>query len=133
MENFPSLMISQEDFQKLSHLLSDQKQNMSPEPHVATLLQEELERAKLVPITELPLDIVCMNSEVSFVDLDTGKKQTLILSYPSEADINSGRVSVFAPVGAALLGLRVGQSINWPISEEKLRRIRVVHCFRHEL
>ncbi len=35
------------------------------------------------------------------------------LVYPNEADVERGRVSVLAPVGTALLGLSVGQSIDW--------------------
>jgi regulator of nucleoside diphosphate kinase len=35
------------------------------------------------------------------------------LVYPHEADLDAGRISVLTPVGAALIGLSVGQSIEW--------------------
>jgi regulator of nucleoside diphosphate kinase len=119
MEKSPSLVISNEDFKKISALL------LIAKPEIADLLEEELSRATLVPSTELPKDVVAMNSEVGFLDLDSGKEQTLTLTYPHEANIDMNKVSVLAPVGAALIGLKVGQTINWPVTEDKTRRIKV--------
>ncbi len=115
----PSLVISQEDFQKISALLA------STNLRIAELLEEELGRAQLVPVEQLPKDIVAMNSEVTFRDLDTAKEQTLVLAYPHEADIEKNRVSILAPIGAALIGLRVGQTIDWPLADNRIRRIQV--------
>lgn len=53
-----------------------------------------------------------MNSRVTFVDAATGAPSTLVLVYPHDANAADGRLSVFAPMGAALLGLAVGQSIT---------------------
>ena len=75
--------------------------------------------AVVVEPTKIPPDVVTMNSRVRFEDLDTGV-------YPKDADVNEGRVSVLAPVGSALLGLSVGQSIQWPLPGEKNRHLRVV-------
>jgi regulator of nucleoside diphosphate kinase len=92
----------------------------------AELLEEELGRAQIVPKENLPTDTVSMNSEVLFQDLNTGQQQQLTLVYPHEARIEEGRVSILAPIGAALIGLRVGQEIEWPLSENRVRRIRVL-------
>lgn len=124
MERAPSLVISQEDFQKISFLLSDAGRE------VADLLEEELARAKLVPVGSLPADTVSMNCEVTFTDLDSGKEQRVTLVYPHEADIEFGRISILAPVGAALIGMRVGQEIEWPLSVGRSRRIKVLSVQR---
>ncbi len=124
MATLPSLILSQADFRKLSALLRTAK------PDIVELLEEELNRANILPEDEIPSDVVTMNSRIAFLDLDTKKEQTVTLSYPHEADIESGRVSVLAPVGAALIGLRVGQSIDWPLPERKTRRIQVTSVFR---
>ncbi len=120
MENSPSLIITHDDFQKISTLLSFAK------PEIVELLEEELGRAKLVPLTELPKDIVSMNSKVSFIDLDTNKEQEITLVYPHDANMEQNKLSILAPVGAALIGLKVGQTIDWPLSEKKTRRIKVI-------
>ncbi len=119
MSETPNLVMSQEDFNKISALLSGARLE------IVELLEEELNRAQVVPKEQLPNDIVAMGSEVTFIDLDTNKEQTMTLVYPSESDIQTNKVSILAPVGAALIGLRIGQTIDWPLSEKKVRRIKV--------
>lgn len=78
----------------------------------AESLMNELERARVVPDATLPADVVRMGSRVQYrTDRDEILDVTLV--YPQEADIAAGRVSVLTPVGAALIGLRTGQSITW--------------------
>lgn len=78
----------------------------------AETLLEEMERARVVPDHKLPLDIVCMGSQVQYrTNNDDLKNVTLV--YPAQADISAGRISVLTPVGAALIGLRTGQTITW--------------------
>ncbi|MBL7543602.1 MAG: nucleoside diphosphate kinase regulator [Bdellovibrionaceae bacterium] len=119
METSPSLVISQDDFQKITALLSIAKFE------IATLLEEELERAQIVPPAQLLPDIIAMNSQITFIDLDTKKEQVVTLVYPHDADVNAHKISILAPVGAALIGLRVGQTIDWPLNDKKVKRIQV--------
>ena len=70
-------------------------------------------RAQVLPVAQMPADVVRMHSRVECVDAD-GTRRTLTLVYPHEADSASGRVSVLAPVGSALLGMREGDGISWP-------------------
>ena len=67
-----------------------------------------------------------MNSEVEFRDESTGKVQRLILVYPNEADIAEGKLSVLTPVGTALIGVRVGDSIGWETPSGEFRRLTVL-------
>lgn len=120
MENQDNLIITQDDFQKISRLL------IAAQGDLAELLQEELNRAFIVTSEELPQDVVAMNSKVSFQDIDSGKELAVTLVYPHEANINENKVSVLAPVGSALIGLRVGQVINWPLPNGKEKRLKVV-------
>jgi len=69
--------------------------------------------------------VVSMNSSADCVDESNGKHHTLTLVYPKDADADSGKISVLAPVGSALLGLRVGQSIDWPGQAGKTHRLKV--------
>jgi regulator of nucleoside diphosphate kinase len=91
---------------------------------LADSLEAELHRAIVVRPDEVPPDVVTMNSEVIYEDLDTGARRAVRLVYPKDADASAGRISVLAPIGAALLGLRVGQEIEWSVPGGR-KRIRV--------
>jgi regulator of nucleoside diphosphate kinase len=58
--------------------------------------------------------------------LDTGKELVVTLVYPHDADIDENKISILAPIGAALIGLRVGQVIRWPVPSGKEKRLQVV-------
>src|SRR5690606_15608470 len=92
---------------------------------VAEQLETELERARITPLRDVPEDVVVMNSELEYEDVTTGQRRRLRLVYPHEADSSKGHVSVLAPLGCALLGLRVQQEIDWHMPGG-MRRIRVV-------
>jgi len=83
-------------------------------PAVSALLIRETGRAQLHSSAEIPNDVVTMGSEVEFFDDSCGNSRRVTLVYPPDADISEGRISILTPVGAALIGLRSGQSILWP-------------------
>ena len=76
-------------------------------------LDAELHRAVIVKQSAIPADVVTMNTEVVYEDEATGARRTVRVVYPKDADATAGRVSVLAPIGTALLGLRAGQAIAW--------------------
>jgi len=76
-------------------------------------LRELLDDASALPSPEIPADVVTMNSRVLVSDGTGAALQPLTLCYPAEADPHAGRVSVLSPVGAALLGRRVGSAVGW--------------------
>ncbi len=88
-------------------------------------LEMELHRAVIVDQRAVPADVVTMNSEVVYEDCATSQKRSVTLVYPKDADASRGLVSVLAPLGTALLGLRVNQAIEWPMPNGT-KRIRVV-------
>lgn len=96
---------------------------------VAEQLEVELERARVAPLHEVPDDVVVMNSELEYEDVSTGHRRRLQLVYPQDADSDANRVSILAPLGCALLGLRAGQEIDWQMPGG-LRRIRVLTVTR---
>jgi regulator of nucleoside diphosphate kinase len=86
----------------------------STDPDSLDELELELERADTVDPWNVPADVVTMNSTVELVDLDTSDRRTLTVVFPGAADATSGRVSILAPVGLALLGARQGAQIECP-------------------
>lgn len=88
-------------------------------------LQAELDRADVVPPEQVPPTVVTMNSTVKFSIMETGKEFCLTLVYPRDIDGSADRISVFAPVGSALLGLSVGDELAWPGPGGKVMTVRV--------
>ena len=111
MENQAPITLSRLDVERIESLLENPALHDLP---AAERLRAEFDRAEIVEPRDMPDDVVSMNSSADCVDQSSGKHHTLTLVYPKDADADAGRISVLAPVGSALLGLRVGQSIDWP-------------------
>lgn len=109
-KELPPITLSGIDFERLSRLA---ELAADKSPATADFLAREVSRAAIAP-SGFPLrGIVAMGSEVEFRDDVTGQVRTITLVYPEDADIAAGKVSVLTPVGAALIGLSAGQSIEW--------------------
>jgi regulator of nucleoside diphosphate kinase len=119
----PDILITQPDFERLQKLLEEH--SVDGNPAVVEFLDAELTRARVVPSTEVPANVVTMNSRLRYLNQATGSSRTVTLVYPEEADFQAGRLSVLAPVGCALLGLSVGQSMRWPITSGRTRSFSV--------
>ena len=89
-------------------------------------LAVELDRAVVLSSGPVPPDLVTMNSCIVFEDQSTGEHREITIVFPQDANAAQGNVSVLAPLGTALLGLSVGQSIVWPFPDGSTRNLRVV-------
>jgi regulator of nucleoside diphosphate kinase len=94
--------------------------NRRPDTANADPIDTVLDAADLVPSRRVPADVVTMYTQVQLADLASGRTYRLTLCYPADADPAAGLVSVLSPVGASLLGLRVGAVARWhqPDGEE---------------
>lgn len=119
----PDIILTRHDVDRLTALLHHRD---AAHPYIVQQLDEELARAHIVPSELVPADVVTMNSRVRFEDLTAGTTREITLVFPEDASTPEGRVSVLSPLGSALLGLRVGESIAWPWPSGRLRRYRVV-------
>ncbi len=84
-----------------------------PRPDDDSPIAELLDFADVVPAREVPADVVTMNSQLRVAEVDGTRVRELTLCYPADADPAAGRVSVLSPMGAALLGQRVGATVTW--------------------
>jgi regulator of nucleoside diphosphate kinase len=116
--------ITGRDKQLLEDLLAE-TEAMRSEPRAdLRALGEELDRAVVVDAHEVPDDVITMNSRAEMLDLETGEKVTFTLVYPSQANIEEEKISVLAPIGAGMLGYRVGDEFEWQVPAG-VRRMRV--------
>ena len=120
MSSLRSVLVGQRDRDRIYALLRNTHTKDN------SLLFDELDAATVVPDDQLPDDVVTMQSTISFVDLDTAVTSTITLVYPHEVGQFSTGVSILAPVGAALIGLRVGEVIEWPLPNGRTRNLKVV-------
>ncbi|PKN55108.1 MAG: transcription elongation factor GreAB [Deltaproteobacteria bacterium HGW-Deltaproteobacteria-14] len=123
----PPITIATDDYEKLQRVID--ANSVGRHADLADALDEELSRATVVDPSAVPPDIVTMQSSCVFRFEDTGEEREVTLVYPQQADVARGRVSVLAPVGAALLGLATGDSITWNTPNGP-RRIAVVRVRR---
>jgi len=95
-------------------------------PVVAAMLLEEIERAELHQLDDLPGGSIRLDSYVTFVDERSRKVRNVQLVLPIDANIGEGRISILTPIGAALYGLAEGDCISWPDLDGNERLIRIV-------
>jgi regulator of nucleoside diphosphate kinase len=117
------IVVTESDLTRLRQLIVGQTSGRNARECEA--LETELRDADVLFPGEIPSDVVTMNSRARFLDEGTGEELEMTLVYPRDANLASGRISVLAPVGAALLGLSVGQSIEWPMPHGGTRRLKV--------
>jgi len=95
-------------------------------------LVRELMRATIIEESEertLPADLVTMGSRVEYREQGRDSSEVVTLAYPGERELYDDAISVLTPVGAALIGLRAGQSICFagpdgrPVTIEVMRVI----------
>lgn len=96
-------------------------------PHLAEL-KEELNTARVVTPEDLPHDVITLNSEVTVKDLITGEEGVYKLVFPRDAHVAENRISVLAPIGTALLGRRVGETVelDTPVGKKLMKVLQVM-------
>ncbi|MBP9907416.1 MAG: GreA/GreB family elongation factor [Rhodoferax sp.] len=96
--------LTQLDVARLSRRLPNDKS--SP-------LVDWLDEATVVEATQVPDDLITMNSLFMVEDLQSGETKNIKICYPESADPAHGNISVLSPVGASFLGRRVGETVVW--------------------
>lgn len=119
----PPIVLTRTDCEKLTRIANAAAQTF---PRTADFLAREVERAQVVEDVETLPDRVKMGSQVTFRDEATGQERMVTLVYPPEADVSEGKISVLTPVGAALIGLSVGQAIEWQTPQSGTRSLTVL-------
>jgi regulator of nucleoside diphosphate kinase len=84
-------------------------------------LDEELDRAESMKPQEIPHDVITMNSTFRLRNADTEEEMVYTLVFPGEADSAKGKISILAPIGTAVLGCKIGDSIEWEVPAGRKR------------
>ncbi|MCB0167560.1 MAG: nucleoside diphosphate kinase regulator [Anaerolineae bacterium] len=109
------IYITDQDIERLNGLLETARRfNYHNRAELAEL-EAELARGHIMASAQVPPDVITMNSTVCLVDLETGEEMVYTLVFPNEADIEQNRISILAPIGTALLGYKVGDTVEWQV------------------
>lgn len=95
-------------------------------PQTTDFLAREIERAEILADGRLLPGLVTMDSEVTFRDDISAQERSITLVYPEAADVNAGKISILTPIGAALIGLSVGQTIEFQTPGGRWRSLTVL-------
>lgn len=117
------ILMTERDYLRIKHILSfknsDEFEN----------LEVELDRAKIIDDSELPQGLVRMNTKFKFEVIQEEKMMTITIVYPEDSNFAEGKISVLAPLGSALIGLQVGQEINWRFPDGKVKRLKILEVY----
>jgi regulator of nucleoside diphosphate kinase len=117
----PAITLTRTDHDRLSRLAESAPAHNAD---IAEQLFQELDRARVVADERIAASVVRMGSRLRFSS-DAGADRTVTIVFPGEADIAAGKISILTPIGAALIGLSSGQSIEWTARDGRTHRLRV--------
>lgn len=117
MATLPPITVTTHDRARLYALLEHQQEDSDEVEH----LYRELERAHIVPPEQLPAGTVCLGTRVRFRETASGKEHQRVLVLPVDSARYPDAISILSPAGAALLGLTVGDTIDWPYRNRTLQ------------
>jgi regulator of nucleoside diphosphate kinase len=122
------IVITRPDYERLSNLVGSSQ----VAPSVGDYLLDELERARIVEPEDVAATVVTMQSRFIFRDEASGETRAATLVYPDGENIAAGCISIVTPVGAALLGLSEGQSIEFETRTGERRVLTLVRVLSQE-
>jgi regulator of nucleoside diphosphate kinase len=118
------IYVTSQDKQRLEELLIEIELSDPRKHGDLKALTQELRRAVVVDPKDVFSDVITMNSRAEMRDLESGETDAFTLVFPSEANIDEEKISVLAPIGAGMLGYRVGDEFEWNVPGG-LRRMKV--------
>ena len=84
-------------------------------------LQRVLENSRVIDPEALPKDRVCLLSTVEFTNLTTNTRMKFQIVSPHEMNLEAGKISLKSPIGAALMGKKVGDIAEAQVPSGTLR------------
>ncbi|WP_336513816.1 GreA/GreB family elongation factor [Pollutibacter soli] len=108
------LLLKRFDYELLMKYIYERLTPFSDDYRNATQLYEELMEAEIAEEDDaIHNDVVQLNSNVTVEDQKSGKQMKFKIVLPSQANVGQGRLSIFSPLGIALMGYRKGQLVTW--------------------
>jgi len=84
-------------------------------------LQKILEHSRVIDPEVLPKDRVCLLTRVEFTNLANNTRMCFQIVSPHEMNLEAGKISMISPIGAALMGKKVGEIAEAQVPAGTLR------------
>lgn len=105
-------LITINDYQRLSGLIKFAALETQM-PDVINRLHSKFRAAKMLPQDRILNNVITMNSRVLLKEITNAREAEVTVTYPQEADGREGKISIFSPIGLALLGRQAGDIVSW--------------------
>jgi regulator of nucleoside diphosphate kinase len=125
MNRNTEIRLTERDAARLERSLNAQLRREDAPAQGIAELEALLDAAAVVPAASIDPQVVTMNSTVVLEEVPSGTRTTLTLAYPDEADAERRRVSVLSPVGRALIGARVGETVEVAVPNHPTRQLLI--------
>jgi len=122
-----STIIEMDDMDRLTQLIRALRNPQFRDQQQLDLLDEVLQNASVIASEHVPIDVIRMNSRFRVLDLDNGRRARYTLVFPENADISNGRLSILAPLGAAILGRRREEVVEAKVPGGR-RRLKIEYA-----
>lgn len=109
------LVVTRSDYETIMQKLKNGIHKALFNRREAEELEAELKKAKLVGDDEAPVGVVRLNSQVTIKDEKANKVIQLTVVAPEKANIRERKISIFSPIGTALIGYRKGRRVTWQV------------------
>ncbi len=119
MEN--NIKITELDYVRLSRLVSSSQSEKMIEIENLNAFIHEIDRAEKVDSKNIAPEFVTMNSVVNVLNRATDKPMTIKIVYPMDADFKKSFISILSPLGSALLGYKIGDTVQYEAPKGKMK------------
>jgi regulator of nucleoside diphosphate kinase len=109
-EQLPPIVIARPDHARLERLAEDALRTRHP---VGRFLLSEIRRAVVFDTNRPPDGVACLNQWVTYRVDGSPQSESKILVCPDDLTNGQMELSVLSPLGAAVLGMSVGQRIKF--------------------
>ena len=92
-------------------------------------LEDKLQRAEVIDVSKLSGATIKFGATVTLIDEDTEVEKAFQIVGESEADVKAGKVSITSPTARALIGKKVGDSVevNTPGGGKSYEILKIVY------
>ncbi len=132
MNKSKTIIVTQADYNKLMDLIQSLSHEERASRPALKELESELQRAEVTSDEDVPDDTITLNSRAILEDVQSKDQLDLTVVMPEDADIDTGKISILAPLGTAMLGYRVGDEFEWEIPAGRTRYRIVSLAFQPE-
>jgi regulator of nucleoside diphosphate kinase len=117
--NQNTIYLTHLDFEQMSNFIRLYKLKNNRKDNSFIQLERILANAVITAPEKIPANIITLNSRFRIKNISDGKEYTYTLVLPMQANISEMKLSLFSPLGIALLGHAEGDNLEYETAAGK--------------